>query len=514
MNLRRQFIALTTITVATLFSGCEVFTEALSIVFQLLSSQCAHSVKLSLEWIAEIHSWKREFICARRPPKAAFGDIVEMSNQNWKGKDYISGDNKSMWTTNVCVAGFECDTVCRLRTAAPTDASSCMENASGKTGTTGRATLLCIIKFRFPLTLLENSAILGAENINFIIEYLNYFGFFVHPWTLKAEDYKSPVRRERQYLAVIPLALESIDQLDEGFVKPAYVAEFTAALSSMVQGQGSPNDFLLPKSSPDYMSYHQTAIADRAIANHKAAEKLQSANMSKAVDKLRMPPPPLKKAKTIRIVGVEKLTAEEWEADHLDMYRSANMPWPPNIDIDDPELYAAVLQLPVRMQQAAYYHVHRKREDPYTHTFHDLNPTLKFDSEMPNILQTTLCTSVMFDRKAKKVLSGLELLLFNGMPYDVATVTQESNSHYTELGGNMFNAFALCPIIIGFLLVGLFADNQFDGRSHINKGDDPDKDPNKDDSANSSRDLSSSDEMDEDSESEENLDSKSEEVLW
>ena len=60
--------------------------------------------------------------------------------------------------------------------------------------------------FRYKLALLENSSITGESNIQFITNYLNYFGLYVYSFALKAEEYKSPIRRERQYFIILSVS--------------------------------------------------------------------------------------------------------------------------------------------------------------------------------------------------------------------------------------------------------------------------------------------------------------------
>ena len=92
--------------------------------------------------------------------------------------------------------------------------------------------------FQEQVTLLENKCPLSKDNMQFTINYLNYAGMFVHHFTVKAEDFLSPTVRERQYMLVTPFSAESIDQIDEKFVNPPWVAVYTAALESMMCGPG------------------------------------------------------------------------------------------------------------------------------------------------------------------------------------------------------------------------------------------------------------------------------------
>ena len=137
----------------------------------------------------------------------------------------------------------------------------------------------------------------------------------------------------------------------------------------------------------------------------------------------------------------------DWEADHLEIYREASMQWPPDLT-SDPDLAAATQHLPRRMQEVAYYQCHRQRDVCGKSTYHDLNMSLKYFSESAELVQTIVCSSTIFDRKNKKVLSGAELLMLQGYPPEDVLKYPSSNHQLTELAGNCFNGFAIGAIII------------------------------------------------------------------
>lgn len=232
----------------------------------------------------------------------------------------------------------------------------------GKTGTTGRATLRCLVKFRFPWSLLENSALLGAANLLFIMNYLNYFGLLVVSFTVEATEFLSPANRDRQYLLVIPWTDGAFDQTTDDFIMPAFVQEFLAFLNAMKRGVGNVDDILFSKSDHEYCMWHQGMVADRY---HMARKDL--------VDKAWQATKQVKKKqKTEKCV-------EEWEADHLDAFRLANMQWPPDIS-SDAMLQEAVSHLTRRHQELAYFFTHRPEavNAPTDRTFHDLNPSIRY----------------------------------------------------------------------------------------------------------------------------------------
>ena len=134
------------ITIATMFSGGEMFFMCLVGLMSIVAKMFGVTLEPQLEWNVEKDFWKREFSNSRFPPKHSFDDLIALSNNGWSGTDSISGEKHSLYTTDICAAGFECDTVCKL--ARDSSSSTCMEAMTGKTGTTGRATLMAIVHFR------------------------------------------------------------------------------------------------------------------------------------------------------------------------------------------------------------------------------------------------------------------------------------------------------------------------------------------------------------------------------
>ena len=160
-----------------------------------------------------------------------------------------------------------------------------------------------------------------------------------------------------------------------------------------------------------------------------------------------------KRAKTERL-------AEEWEADHLEIFKHEGLPWPPNIEADA-ELAAAVAHLTRRHQECAYFHTHRRREGaaesgPATQRFHDLNESLSRYSESIGLVQTLVCSSVIYSSHDKMVHSGVELMALQGYPPGITQLIDhpektESNGHLTEMAGNSYNGFPICPIVAAVL---------------------------------------------------------------
>jgi len=464
MRLRRYYFAITQLSVVSLFAGSEMGFTTLVSTMEFMRKKFGHAVKCVLEWAVEKDKWKREFSHARDLPKASFDNLINLANQNFEGLDLISGKILKPIGGNMAMAGFECDTVSKIvhnqRNAA---SSSCLEHAAGKTGTTGRATLLCIATYKFKLTLLENSSVLGQANLEYIITYLNVSGILVWPFMLKAEKNKSPSRRERQYMICALVSPEAIDQLVEGFAFPEQLREFSRLLSKMEVGPGSPDDYILDPENPWHLD----------ILEEWAEQKLQK---EKQKDK-----PPAKKVaakKKSQAEGKETdldtCECDQWEADHLELYKDNDMSWPPKLKDEDSDLEDAVGHLQPRLQEAAYFHVHRPRSpgSALSRTFHDLQPTLRFGSEIHDQVNTIVCTSTILDRLNKRVLTGIDLMLLQGYPVDkLIAEALPNNAQLTEMAGNAFNAWALQTIFTALLGSGLLCFDEGLYTSGLPKGE-------------------------------------------
>ncbi len=240
------------------------------------------------------------------------GDVVELSKSDWWGRCHIANETRKVPHVDVFTAGFECDDVCKVARRCKPSAGNCLETGEGRTGSTGRAVLKAVVAYRFKLTMLENSSIVGEANIRYITNYLNYFGFFVLPVISRAEDFGSPSRRERQYLIIVPLSSEAIDQFKEDFQEPAWANTFRTALNAMHIGPGKPSAVLLPKTSPMYQVWLAEQRLRRADMDVKEAERLGKLALAGKQPK-------------------EQKSEEKWIADHIDLFRP-----PGNFDSSGP----------------------------------------------------------------------------------------------------------------------------------------------------------------------------------
>lgn len=118
------------------------------------------------------------------------------------------------------------------------------------------------------VSLLENSKILGDQNILYVKQLLQPAGFDVLDFRTDAADYGSPSRRERQYLLIV---------LADGAVglAPPWAPRFLSVLSSMRVGHGDPYMYIYPATHPQYIEWHSTLCVSRETleATRSAAAK-------------------------------------------------------------------------------------------------------------------------------------------------------------------------------------------------------------------------------------------------
>ena len=90
------------------------------------------------------------------------------------------------------------------------------------------ATLRFIVANRPDVSVLENSKILGEENLRFMKEFVEPEGFETHAFTLDASQYGSPSRRDRQYMLVVA----------KECVRPDWVASVKSLIPALACGPG------------------------------------------------------------------------------------------------------------------------------------------------------------------------------------------------------------------------------------------------------------------------------------
>jgi site-specific DNA-cytosine methylase len=424
------------VDVGTLFSGCEIFYDELTAIQMFLAATMSMTFEFEHTLAAENVEWKRQFIMDRHAPRHCFGDVVALAANDWVGTDHVSGKTIRMPSVHLLAAGFECDTVSLFNTSRNKDKKECMKLGTGKTGTTGNAALQYITDHRVPVAILENNKTFGSDNIQYIVDYFNAKGFFVIHRLVDAEEYGSCSKRSRQYFVVFEITDGTpIDQSSATYLPPPWSQGFDESMRALKRTVGDPQTCLL-------QFLVQTPSVQNAICDIRAKRSLEFVARS---------------APTEGKENKKQKKDDEWLSIHLDVYRAHDMKWPPAIEELDPKLYENVRHLPTRVQEAAFFHTHKPRQDNHrgVPTYHDLMPNLAWLSEIRNILPTLTCGAIIFDRLNKYVLSGGECLLAQGfhLQHLLAQGQQLSNSNLMELAGNAFNGFALSAILVSTLTV-------------------------------------------------------------
>ena len=255
--------------VGTFFSGCEIFHLAVRAVLLVAAKLFGIHLTSSLQWVVEKDSWKRAFIMARDKPCQAFTNLIELAESGFVAMDDISETEQHMASVDLASGGFECDTVCKLSKVVGPERENCLELGQGSTGTTGRATLRCIVYLRPPATVLENSSLLGPKNVAYIASYLNFHGIVIFPFMVLAETHRSAAKRERQFVAIAPIKDGPFDQFADGFEFPPFIVAFGKCIVAMQTGPGDPQSILWSKDDAAYIAWHQQAVADRATSDMK-----------------------------------------------------------------------------------------------------------------------------------------------------------------------------------------------------------------------------------------------------
>ena len=191
------------LTMGTFFGGSEIIRFVIDHLLWFSRKEYGCTLDLVHVFSVEKDEWKRDFINSLEQPQHSFSDILELEANNWCGVELLSGEKMRLPSTDISFFGFECDTVAAPNMSeSPFNKANCLELAFGKTGKTGRATVKAIIDLRLPKSVLENSKLLGAANLRYMIQCFNAHGFFVHALVASALDYGSPTVRERQIMVV------------------------------------------------------------------------------------------------------------------------------------------------------------------------------------------------------------------------------------------------------------------------------------------------------------------------
>jgi hypothetical protein len=150
-------------------------------------------------------------------------------------------------------------------------------------------------------------------------------------------------------------------------------------------------------------------------------------------------------------VCTSQVDDEIWPTEHLEVYRSFDMSWPPSYD-ETSTFYERTKHMNPRPREIAYLHQHRTR-NPYEdeHSYHDMLHNLQWRNSSSGIVGTIVCGSMVWSTKHQKQLTGQELLFLQGFPQERLqshnSTGQWTNGQCTHLAGNAFNGFMFTALI-------------------------------------------------------------------
>jgi hypothetical protein len=133
------------------------------------------------------------------------------------------------------------------------------------------------------VSILENSKILGEQNVAFLRQALEDECFMVHDFKTDAADFGSPCRRERQYLLIVDTCA------DEAHDMPAWTEGMKALFDeyhrSMRVGPGDPSEYILDAEHHLYKDWHSDMVQHREalMDKHSVAKRRKVVGVRTAV---------------------------------------------------------------------------------------------------------------------------------------------------------------------------------------------------------------------------------------
>ena len=123
-----------TLRVGSLFSGCSMEMHSLSCLRSVRQQSFRRDILFKYVFAAEKVEWRRNFIINQWSPEQCFGDVIELCENGWEGKDYISGETRYLAKCDILFAGFECDDRSLLNNFNRKSSENGFEENTGRTG--------------------------------------------------------------------------------------------------------------------------------------------------------------------------------------------------------------------------------------------------------------------------------------------------------------------------------------------------------------------------------------------
>ena len=300
---------------------------------------------------AEKVPWRRNFIIEQCKPKQAFGDVIELAENDWEGMEYVSGEKRYLENVDLLFAGFECDDRSRLNNKDRKATDNGIEDTVGRTGSTARAAI-DLITTRRCRAFLENLKVLGQSNVNYLTKLFNEKRMVVICFVVQANHYGSRTRRERQWFYVAPVDTH-IDQLVEDYEPPPWVSRFLNIVQAMRIPAEPLSSFLWKENDVRLAEWHSREIGRRVSLEAQSKAK--------------------KGAKPFLATESQIL---KWKTDHQILYSEHDLKWPPVLS---GAMKLALSPWPESIGERVYFlkSLHSKAGKTGERT-HDLNMSLEY----------------------------------------------------------------------------------------------------------------------------------------
>ncbi len=445
------------ITVSTACSGTDLIVyaweklaglwdELFGLRFEVVHSLSCESVRFKQDWI------RAHFDVAH-----IFPDLHRLADSTVED---IEGCFVNIGASMFFACGIECDSVSALNGKRKENADCIQDDSKeSRTGSTARSCMRFIEKTRPPLWLAENvknlqaSGEKGESNLAALIKLANKLGYFVLTIMMSPDSCGVPQSRGRFYIIGIMVASSPIEQLRKAFVEPTWVFEFRAVISAMKLMSLPITAFLAADDDPEVVAAQQARGHGAAKKKKKKAKARGKAGVAAAEDVVVAP-------------TVEEELAENYEVDHLAMYKQHSVSWPPQFDAN---FLAKTERLVQRQKEILWLEeqVHGKADQLKTWFARDLNMSLGWGQTREELFPCIVSTSTMWIRGllpahqgqpsqiVDRLVAGSELLSLQGFPL---SFQEEAFSQYkgeiefsdqqkTDLAGNAFNGAVLGPLL-------------------------------------------------------------------
>jgi site-specific DNA-cytosine methylase len=375
------------------------------------------AIEVTIAFIVEKVEWRRTFCTDEWKPEQAFDNTLDLMNNNWRGHDHISDkDDVPLSPCDMLLGGFECDDRSLLNNHNRESSDNGISEGSGRTGSTAQAIIKFVIARRCR-ALLENLKVLGAKNLQAMLDQFNEEHFLVVPIVLEAREYGSNVRRERQWFYIEPVP-ENYQQKVEDLRLPAWAEKLKDIIREQKTGAGNLDEFLLDDADPRLAAWHAKEVEQKNQDAKQAKRKSGEGALSKSA------------------------------VDHQVAFFDVGLPWPAEI----PNTISQALAMYPQSyhEKAVYYTANFSGES--LETAHDLNMSLDYGSSAPaGKINCIVCSSVYFLRLRRRLLFGYEALRLQGFPVHLLR-TELSQTRGMQLAGNSFNAFKIPALITGIFV--------------------------------------------------------------